>query len=216
MRTEGRRSGGMLLDETAHAENRIEDVIGRRWSPRAFSARPVEQGMLLRLFEAARWAPSSGNDQPWSFVVATSEDPEAHERLASILNERNRRWAERAPVLMFSVARMRTVRSGRENRHAFHDVGMAVGNLLVQATAMNLYVHQMAGFDLDAARQKLAVPEGHEPVAAIAIGYLGNPSDLPEDLRTRELAPRRRRPVGQFVHEGRWGRVTQPQTDSHS
>ena len=88
------------------------------------------------------------------------------------------------------------------------------GNLLVQATAMDLHVHQMAGFDLDAARQKLAVPEGHEPVAAIDIGYLGDPSDLPEDLRTRDLTPRRRRPVGEFVHEGRW--VTQPQTDSHS
>ncbi|MDQ3602850.1 MAG: nitroreductase family protein [Actinomycetota bacterium] len=147
-------------------------------------------------------------------AVATQEDAEAHERLASCLNERNRRWAELAPVLAFSVARMLTARSGRENRHAFHDVGLAVGNLLAQATAMRLYAHQMAGFDRDAALQRLCIPEGHEPVAAIAIGYAGDPSRLPEDLRTRELAPRGRRPLAEFAHVGRWGRAAAPQMNT--
>jgi nitroreductase len=167
-----------------------EDVLARRWSPRAFSAKPVEQEKLLRHFEAARWAPSSGNDQPWNFVFATVENSAEHGRLASCLNERNHRWAGLAPVLMFSVARMRFICNGNENRHAFHDLGMAVGNMLVQATAMGLYVHQMAGFDRDAARQKLGIPEGHEPVAAIALGYPGDLNDLLDDLRKRELAPR--------------------------
>jgi len=196
-----------LPAKAARAEYQIEDVLGRRWSPRAFSARPVGQEKLLRLFEAARWAPSSGNDQLWSFVVATAKNPVEHERLASCLNERNRRWAGRAPVLMLSVARMRFARNGRENRHAFHDLGLAVGNMLAQATAMGLYVHQMAGFDRDAARRKLGIPEEHEPVAAIAIGYPGDLGDLPDDLRKRELAPRERKPVAEFAFSERWGRT---------
>lgn len=191
--------------KVARTEHRIEAVIGRRWSPRAFSARPVEREKLLSLFEATRWAPSSNNDQPWSFIVGTAEDTEGHGRLAACLNERNRRWAERAPVLVLSVARMRMARSGRENRHAFHDVGLAVGNLLVQATAMGLYVHQMAGFDREAARRTLGIPEGHEAVAAIALGYPGDPNELPEDLRERERAPRERKPVGEFLFSGLWG-----------
>lgn len=199
--------------KAARTEYGIEESLGRRWSPRAFSAEPVEREKLLRIFEAARWAPSSSNEQPWSFVVATQEDVEGHERLASCLNERNRRWAGRAPVLMLSVARTRFVRNGNENRHAFHDVGLAVGNMLAQATAMGLQAHQMAGFDRDAAREKLGIPEGHEPVAAIALGYPGDPDDLPEELRGRESTPRERKRVREFVFSGRW-ETTTPLADS--
>lgn len=159
---------------------------------------------LARLFEAARWAASSGNEQPWSFVVGTREQPEMFEKLAACLHPGNA-WAKKAPVLLLSVARMVGSGSGNPNRYAFHDTGMAVGNLLSQATADGLFVHQMGGFDVEKARKDLGLPANHDPVAMIAIGYHGDEEQADPALKEREKRPRARKPVEEFVFHGAWG-----------
>lgn len=200
-----------MMEKLADSKHPIHDLLRRRWSPRVFSDHAVEPEKLRSLLEAARWAPSSYNEQPWSFFVATKENPVEYERLLSCLVEGNQRWAKRAGVLMLSVAKLHFERPpgrGTPNRHAFHDVGLAVENLVVQATALGLVVHQMAGFHLEKARELFRIPEGYEPVAAIALGYAGDPATLPEPLRERELAPRTRKPLEEFVFTGQWGQTS--------
>lgn len=184
----------------------VLDVIEERWSPRSFADRPVPPETLHRLLDAARRAPSSYNEQPWRFLVARKEDGEPWGEILACLTENNRRWADSAPVLMLTVAKLRFDRNGRENRHAFHDVGLAMGNLLTQATAEGLYVHQMAGILPEEARRRFAIPEGFEAVAGVAIGFLGDPEELDEDLRERERSRRSRKPLQDLVFSGRWGR----------
>ncbi|MBM4133887.1 MAG: nitroreductase family protein [Nitrospira sp.] len=193
------------MDKPANPDHPIHEILQRRWSPRAFSSRRVEPETLRCLLEAARWAPSSNNAQPWSFLVATQDDPGEFQRLLSCLREGNIRWVKQAPVLLISVARLNFEDSRQPNRHAFHDIGLAAANLTVQATAMGLVVHQMAGFFPEKVKELYAVPADHEPVTAIALGYPGDPATLPDDLRERESAMRTREPIGAFVFSGRWG-----------
>ncbi len=196
------------MEKLAETQYPIHDLLRRRWSPRAFSDRRVEPDKLRSLWEAARWAASSFNEQPWSFIVATKEDEAEYARLLSCLVEGNIQWAQHAPVLMVSVARLSFEEDGKPNRHAFHDVGQAAANLTVQATALGLMVHQMAGILPDKVRALYGVPEQYEPVAGIALGYPGDPQALPERLRQRELAPRERKPLPEFVFTGHWGRTS--------
>ena len=186
----------------------IEPLLKQRWSPRAFAERPVEIDKLLSLWEAARWSASCTNQQPWYFIVATKEDKTEYARLLSCLRENNQLWASQAPVLMVSVAKLAFDANGQPNRYAFHDVGLAVANLIVQATALGLFVHQMAGFYPDKVRELYGVPEDFEPVAGIVLGYPGDPAILPEELQQRELAPRARKPVETFVFQGTWGQIS--------
>lgn len=195
------------MEKPAPTRYPIHELLGRRWSPHAFAERGVEPEKLRRLLEAARWAPSSFNEQPWSFLVATKDEPAEYERLLGCLVEANQQWARLAPVLMLSVARLNFERNAKPNRHAFHDVGLAAASLVIQAMAEGLFVHQMAGINVERARELYAVPEGFEPVAGIALGYPGDPEQLPEKLRQRELAPRARKPLEQIVFSGRWGQT---------
>jgi len=196
------------MEKPAETQYPIHDLLRRRWSPRAFSDRRVDPAIMRSLLEAARWAPSSYNEQPWSFIVATKDDPVEFGRLLSCLVEGNIQWAQHAPVLMVSVARLSFEDDGKPNRHAFHDVGLAVANLIVQATALGLVVHQMAGIFPDKIRELYGIPEGYEAVAGIALGYPGDPQSLPEGLRKRELAPRERKPLTEFVFSGSWGQTS--------
>jgi nitroreductase len=196
------------MDKPAPVNHPIEDILKRRWSPRAFSDRMVEPEKLQSLFEAARWAASSFNEQPWSFIVATKDKSEDYAALLSCLTEKNQQWARLAPVLMVSVAKLKFEKNGKPNRHAFHDVGLAVANMIVQATAFGLYVHQMAGFSPERVREVYGVPEGFEPVAAIAVGYPDDPNVLPESFREQEIGPRRRKAIDSFVFEARWGKAS--------
>ena len=198
----------MVMEKPAETQYPIHDLLRRRWSPRAFSDRRVDPAIMRSLLEAARWAPSSYNEQPWSFIVATKDDPVEFGRLLSCLVEGNIQWAQHAPVLMVSVARLSFEEDGKPNRHAFHDVGQAVANLIVQATALGLVVHQMAGIFPDKIRELYGIPEGYEAVAGIALGYPGDPQSLPEGLRKRELAPRERKPLTEFVFSGSWGQTS--------
>ena len=192
------------MEKPADVACPIHALLQRRWSPRAFADRMVEPEQLQSLFEAARWAPSSNNEQPWHFIVGTKADPSAHDRLVACLKEGNRKWAFRAPVLILSVARLNLEDEGAPNRHAWHDTGMAALSLCLQATALGLVTHQMAGFEIEKARTDLGIPAGYEPVAMIAVGYPGDPASLPDYLRERELKPRERKAVTEFVSHGRW------------
>jgi nitroreductase len=194
------------MEKPAEASHHIEGLIARRWSPRAFQERPIEQDKIRSLFEAARWAPSSNNEQPWRFLIATKDNQSDHARLLSCLSEGNTKWAFRAPMLMLSVASLYFEDDGKPNRHAFHDTGMAVENFVLQATALGLQAHQMAGYDVEKARRECQIPSGFEPVAMVAVGYPGDPSMLPDYLRERELKPRERQPIGDFVFAADWGR----------
>ena len=184
------------------AELPIHDVLARRESSRAFSPRAVAPATLRSVLEAARWAPSSYNAQPWAFVVATKEQSAQHDAIASTLMDINRRWAANAPVLIVTVARTAYPHNGAPNRHAWHDVGLATANLLTQATALGLVAGPMGGFDPRAAREKLGIPEGWEPVAVIALGY---PADVAADSAAGARKPRERHPLEHFVFAGRWG-----------
>jgi nitroreductase len=184
----------------------VHELIRRRWSPRSFADRPVEPDKLRRVFEAARWAPSSFNAQPWSYLVATKDDPADHARMLGCLVEGNQVWARSAPVLMMSVATNAFEYNGKPNRHAFHDVGAATAFLTLEATALDLFVHQMAGFIPEKVREAYGLPETVEPVAAIALGYPGDPDALPENLRAKELQPGKRKATGEFVFSGAWAR----------
>jgi len=197
-----------MIEKPADTTYPIEPLLQQRWSPRAFAERPVEPEKLLRLWEAARWSASCTNQQPWYFIVATKEDPVEYARLLSCLRENNQQWASSAPVLMVSVAKLAFDMNDQPNRYAFHDVGLAVANLIFQATALGLYVHQMAGFYPDRARELYGIPEGFEPVAGIVLGYPGDPAILSEELRQRELAPRTRKPLESFIFQGAWGQTS--------
>ena len=183
----------------------VHELIAKRHSGRAFSSQPVDAATIGSLLEAARWAASSSNEQPWSFLVTQKETPSGYDRLLGCLVEFNVRWAQRAPVLILSVARHNFVATGKPNRHAFHDVGQASANLALQATALGLMAHPVAGFDVEKARNEFAIPEGFDPVAVIAAGYPGDPASLSDKLRERELAPRQRKAMRDFVFSGSWG-----------
>ena len=194
------------MEKRADTQHPVLDVIRRRWSPRAFSDRPVEPQKIRRLFEAARWAASSFNEQPWRFILATSDQPERRERVLGCMVETNQKWAKGAPVLGLTCISTAFAKNGKTNRVAFHDLGLAMGNLSLQATDMGLFVHQMAGVDQDAIRREFDVPEGFEPQTGFAIGYPGDPASLPEDwMREAEQAPRDRLPFDEFVFGDRFG-----------
>jgi len=195
-----------IMEKPADSQFHIHDLLRRRWSPRAFADQPVEREKIQRLLEAARWAPSCFNEQPWAFILATTEHPEEHQKLLSCLVEGNQIWAKRAPLLLLTVAKRHFDHNGQVNPHAYHYVGFAVGNLVVQATAMDLAVHQMAGILPDTIRECYALPAGYEAVTGIAIGYQGDASTLPDPLRERDLAPRSRKALREFVFSETWGR----------
>jgi len=196
-----------LEQVTSNIPRRVQELLKRRFSPYAFSLRPVEPEKLRKLFEAARSAPSSYNEQPWRFVVARREDSAAFERLLETLVEPNRQWARQAPVLVLSVAKVDFTHSGQPNRHAWYDVGQAAAYLTFQAMELGLYVHQMAGFDAAKARQLVDIPEGFEPAAMLALGYLGDPDSVGEGLRQHDRARRPRKPLDSLIFDGIWGKA---------
>lgn len=182
----------------------VHDLLRTRWSPRAFSDRPVTNEDLRKLLEAARWSFSSYNEQPWRFILARKSDGADFERILNLLVPFNQVWARNAPVLMITLAKRAFSHNGTPNFHALHDAGAALALLAVQATAIGMQVHGMAGFDRERTRQELGVPDDYEVVAAVAIGYPGSPHSLPEQLRERELAPRQRKAISELAFEGRW------------
>lgn len=197
------------MDKPAPVEHPVHDLIKNRWSPRAFSDKPVSPEVLRSLFEAARWAPSSNNEQPWAYIVATKDYPENFEKSLGALVEFNANWAKHAPVLAIAVAELAFAKNNAPNRNAQYDTGAASMQLSIEATARGLVVHQMAGFDPETAKENYDIPQGWEPIAAMAIGYPGDASSLPEPYQSRENAPRSRKPIREFVMSGQWGHTAE-------
>jgi nitroreductase len=183
----------------------IHPLLAARRSVVAFDARPVPDADLRSLFEAARWAPSSRNEQPWSYVVARCDEADRFGELLACLTAPNQVWAAHAGALAIAVAHTRFAASDEVNFYARHDLALATANLTVEALSRGLDVHQMAGILADEARERLEIPAGYEAVTALAIGYRGSAAHLPERLQQRERVRRPRKPQAEFVFSGRWG-----------
>jgi nitroreductase len=182
----------------AHDADGCHDLIRRRWSPRAFSDKEVTPAELKKVFEAARWAASSSNEQPWRFLVGRRGD-ETYQKIFAGLVEFNQSWAKSAPVLILSVAKKTFTAKGQPNPYNLHDTGAAGANLALQATADGLHTHSMAGFDREQLRASFAIPSDYDIGAVTALGYFGDPATLPEHLLKMEVVPRQRKPLEEIV-----------------
>lgn len=177
----------------------IHQVIRERYSTVTFSSKEIEESKLAMLIEAARWAPSAFNEQPWRFIVGIKGKDETYDKILDCLVDANKHWAQYAPVLMISLAEDKSSVTGKQNRFAQYDTGMAVGNLLAQATSMGLYVHQMGGYSVNKAKEVFNVSDDYQLMAAMAIGYKGELGLFPDDLKEREQKKRYRRPIDDFL-----------------
>lgn len=195
----------MSSSQHARPDHPIHDLLVRRWSPYAFSEKAVPAADLRSVFEAARWAASSYNEQPWRYIVATKDDPAAFNRLLACLVEANQEWAKEVPVLAIGCTHLKFSRNGKPNGVAIHDLGLASAQLTFEATARGLVVHQMAGILPDKVRLQYHVPEDVQPLTALAIGYAADPANLPEKYRPRDTTPRSRNPLSSFVFGSDWG-----------
>lgn len=180
------------------ADSGVEDLILKRWSPRSYSDKPVSSADLTKMFTAAAWAASSYNEQPWRFLIGRKGDA-TYAKILDSLIEFNQGWAKSAPVLILSAGKKTFTQNGHPNAYAIHDTGAASANLALEATALGLHVHGMAGLDKDKARASFGIPEDFEVGAAWALGYLGDPAGLPDQMREMEVAPRTRKPLSDFL-----------------
>ncbi len=196
-----------LVREPDLCEPKLTSVLQHRWSPRAFdTTHTLEHDDLHLLLEAARWAPSSGNSQPWSFIVGLRGDA-TYDGFFEHLSRGNKAWAGKASALLVAL---RQTASGPDHElpfagYAQYDLGQAAAHLSIQAHSMGLHAHQFAGFDHDAVAEHFAVPEHWAVTTGIAVGLLGDPEILDERTLAKELAPRTRRPIGEFAFTGTWG-----------
>jgi nitroreductase len=198
----------MALEKTATTVAPIHDLMHRRWSPRAFDTqRPVTRTEILSLLEAARWAPSCNGVEPWRFIVCDrTTDAPAYDKAFECLSAGNKLWVKRVPLLILGVASDDPLSGGRPNRFNQYDTGMAAMSVCLQAVALGLVAHQMAGYDADKARAAFGIPAECTPMAMIAVGHQASPEVLDEETKKKELAPRNRKPLAERFFEGSWGR----------
>lgn len=182
----------------------VHELIRARWSPRAFSSREVSSEQLKTVLDAARWAASSYNEQPWRFFVTRKSDGAAYDKILGLLSPANQSWAKTAPVLLIMAAKKTFSHNGTPNYYAMHDAGQALAHLFLQATALGLHAHGMAGYDREKARRELHIPDDYDLAAAVALGYLGSPDQLTEQQRQSELAPRQRKPLAEIAFGANW------------
>ncbi len=181
----------------------VHPVLNERYSPPAFSYRAVTDAELELVLEAARWAPSSMNEQPWRFLV-TRKGGEGYEAMLASLNPSNQLWADKAPVLMLNLVHRTLSRNGQENYHARHDLGLATAQRTAQATELGMGLHILGGFNAEMVRTAFEIPDTYDIVSVIALGFPAGPEGLPEHLKQRELQHSPRRPLSELVHYGRF------------
>ncbi|MCA9181407.1 MAG: nitroreductase family protein [Planctomycetales bacterium] len=189
----------------ATTDHPIDPRIAERWSPYAFSDQVVADADLCSLLEAARWAASSYNAQPWSYLVAKKTDTEGFSRMLSCLVDANQAWAKSAPILALGCTHLNFAHNGKPNAAALHDLGLASATLTLEATARGLAVHQMIGIDPEQVSEVYQLPADVRPLTALAIGYAAPADSLPESLRARDQAARTRKPLSEFVFGHHWG-----------
>ena len=190
----------------AETDHPVHELIRKRRSPYAYVDKPVAKEDLVSLFEAARWAASSYNEQPWRFIVATKENAEEYEKALSVLVEGNQVWAKHAPVIVIGTVVEKFALNGNPNIAAEHDLGLALGNLSIEATARGLYVHPMIGLEPEKAREIYGIPEDAHALTAFAIGYVDrSTSEVPEDILKRDDGTPQRKPLPEIVFGGAWG-----------
>ena len=187
-----------IIEKRANTDFPIHELIAKRWSARAFSTRPVERSKLLSILEAARWAPSSRNEQPWRYIVFTNDNPEMLKKAQSVLKEIND-YAKRAPILICAITKKTYSDNGNSNRLYFHDLGAANENMFLEAFNQGLIMHEMGGFDLQKARELFNVPADYDVGIMIAIGYQDGYHVLPERLKEKAFTPRPRKPLSEIV-----------------
>lgn len=196
------------MKKPAMTQEPIHDIIANRWSPRAYDAtKAVTQSQMISLLEAARWAPSCFGDEPWRFIVwDKNQDAVAWQKALDCIVPGNQTWAQDAPVYILVCADSLFGHNQKPNRFAQYDTGAATENLCLQATSMGLIVHQMGGYEVEKARESFAIPDQYQPMAMLAIGYMADVNSLPEDIKERETAPRKRKPLGELFFSSHWGK----------
>ena len=193
-----------MSNKSAEAAYPIHELIKNRWSPRAFADKPVALDVIKSVLEAARWAASCFNEQPWRFIVGIKGQNDSYTGILDSLVEFNQNWAKNAPVLILACGKKVFTHNQKPNRHFSYDVGQAAASLSLQAMAENLYVHQMAGFSPDKAREFFDIPEDYEAITTMAMGYLGDPDILDEKSKASELGTRARRPLSEICFGDGW------------
>lgn len=196
------------MSKKAQSSVELHELIAHRWSPRAFDPdRAVSSQQQLALAEAARWAPSCFNDQPWRYLFFDRfDDNDSWSHALSCLTEKNQMWAKQAPLLILSCAMPHFRQNEKPNRWAQHDTGAASLNLFLQANAMGLAVHEMGGFDADKCKHLFEIPQPITPMAMIAVGHQASVDTLPENFRDGETATRERLPMVSSFFRGKWGK----------
>jgi nitroreductase len=195
------------MDKPAPSTHPLIEPIKQRWSPRAFDGGTLAASDLASLFEAARWAPSAFNAQPWRWILAVREEEAAFEQVLGCLIPWNRSWAQQAGALALAVASERFAHNDKPNDTALYDLGQACAQLAIQAASLGLFIHPMSGIEPETARERFGIPEGFSAVTALAIGRSGDPDSLPEEMREGERAPRERLPLDELVFTGAWGKA---------
>ena len=187
-----------LISKIANTDFPIHNLIARRWSARAFSTKTVEKSKLLSILEAARWAPSSRNEQPWRYIVFTDENPEKLNIARSVLLEINN-YAKRAPILICAITKKYYSDNGIYNKLHFHDLGAADENMFLESFNQGLIMHEMGGFDRDKARRVFNVPDEYEIGIMVAIGYQDSHDILPERYKEKAFSPRERKSLSEIA-----------------
>lgn len=192
------------MSKEINTELKLIDIIKKRWSPRAFNTKSIEIEKLNRIFEAARWAPSCSNEQPWRFIIGRREKGYEHQKILNCLEESNQVWAKKAPVLVIACSKKTFTHNNKNNSWADYDAGQSVAFMILQAMQEGVYSHQMAGIYKDKIVDDFNIPEDYEPISVIALGYLGDKESLPDNLKEREDKEQVRHPLSKLFFIEDW------------